>query len=82
MDDFIRKLADNYASFVKFLTWFVGAVTVIGIISAVSNAGSRWDNQELMGLFAVIGFGVFGIAACGASAVVIDIMQNIRSMSD
>ena len=75
MNDFISTLADFYASFVKFLTWFVLAVAVLGIITAVSEGAPFWV------VLAIIGSGVFGIVACGASAVVIDIMENIRRMS-
>ena len=73
-EDTIKGLANFYNGFTKFLFFLFAAGCVIGIISFL--VGSN-----IITAVSILSVSLLGIIAVGATAVLLDIMHNIRSMN-
>ncbi len=79
----IKKLADFYRGFTVFLFWIFVAVAGLGgfLILKVFGKSSAFLSELLPG-GVLVGFGLVGIIAVGATAILIDIMDNIRALRE
>mgnify|MGYP001372203846 CR=1 FL=1 len=78
----IKGLANFYNGFTKFLffVFVIGCATgVIMLLSELSEY--RPDLPDILASASILGFSLLGIIAVGATAVLLDIMHNIRSMN-